>query len=1134
MKRKYLCLVLICALMASLFRVGYAQEAVVTRISGDTAAFIDPVAQLNEGASSKAVPSGNYLLLSGGGEAVYEIDVEEDGTYFLEFTGHGKDALGYFDYRGIYVRLDGAKHRFFNIPLTDGTKDIVEETRGFELTKGTHKLSLAPQGDTYIKALKIAPLKPETEKGSGAYKKVWIPGKIQAEDFDYNTWTAVDDMNFTRRYRPGTGIDIYEVDNEGYYISLKAGEHTEYTFEVDTSGVYSFGMLCFAGEGVKAYFDGYDKPLRMAPNKNIEYEDIAKVYLAKGKHKVRLEPMGEEINIDYFGFKSAAGDYVSMESLDTVPLASELPEEENPVYRNIYVSAHGSDTGTGEENSPFLTLGRAKEEVARLAPAMTGDIVVNVASGYYELDEAEVFGNSHSGRNGYDVIIRGEDKNNPPVISGGLKVDGWTEYGEYMWRAPAPQGIETVRNLYVNNSPAVRARSKYNYLASSNYDDPLDERYTKDGIYVSRSNFPKNLTNHDDIELVFPIEWTSQFALVEYIDYNCEKDNSVLIRMNSDSFNTYATMVPGSGKQFYIENAFELLDEPGEFYYNKKDGYIYYYPYSAEDMNTAEVYVGRSQQLIKINGSSGTDRAHNIVLDNLDMRYSAWDWPDKNGMYVIQADAYTVGSGSTKVTKAIPGAVEIAKAEDIKITNSRITCHAMTGIAIPENSKNVLIEGNLVADLSGSGITVGNGKNDSEQYPMVAYVDILNNAIFRVAGEYRGCLGILSYYTHHINVQHNEINFVPYSGMSLGWGWIHEAKEGYGYFTVKYNRVNNVMTSLLDGSHIYMLGPLRYSEIAYNWLNNGYMGQKISGVYFDSGCKYGNAHHNVITNSPGWYHMSGENWVMSHRLQSNYSNVRTVKTYGDPQSLYFEYPTVIDTDEINWPQEAIDIKESAGLEDEYKYLLELAKEPEWKVGRLETARKNQYISKNRRNGNWIEAEDFMSGENVGWYKKTPLYNQNDYRPDEGVSLLKTTYFPNYVIDTNFDGEWVKWEVEVPEDGLYYVDLMYGHGYGNSASCSRTNVWVDDVPVCEEKLLPGNSWSALRQEQLGTIELTKGKHILKLQILKGGFYIDAIRVHDGTIYAEENTAWKDDNEPVYDEGRYVTEEEYIASHNYTGN
>ena len=61
-------------------------------------------------------------------------------------------------------------------------------------------------------------------------------------------------------------------------------------------------------------------------------------------------------------------------------------EEEHSVSNTLYVSPSGSDTeGDGSAEKPFATLGRAKEQVRTLEKS-GGDIVVEIADGFYALD----------------------------------------------------------------------------------------------------------------------------------------------------------------------------------------------------------------------------------------------------------------------------------------------------------------------------------------------------------------------------------------------------------------------------------------------------------------------------------------------------------------------------------------------------------------------------------------------------------------------------------------------------------------------------------------------------------------------------------------------------------------------------
>ena len=194
--------------------------------------------------------------------------------------------------------------------------------------------------------------------------------------------------------------------------------------------------------------------------------------------------------------------------------------------------------------------------------------------------------------------------------------------------------------------------------------------------------------------------------------------------------------------------------------------------------------------------------------------------------------------------------------------------------------------------------------------------------------------------------------------------------------------------------------------------------------------------------------------------------------------------------------------------------MEAAQFPEWKKERLADYT-NKKLYATRKLG-WIEAEDFLSGEGIGWYKIEPKYDSNPYRPEEGVSLYDSVAFGSYVIDTNFDGEWLKYEFDVEEAGEYYFDLSYGHGYGDTDAASKTTIWVDDEILTQDFKLPGESWSKLREIQLGKKYLEPGKHTFKLMIQVNGFYIDAWRFHDGSGYVvKESGLWG--NEEAYDDG-----------------
>lgn len=373
---------------------------------------------------SLTVIDTDNVYISNGKSADYNINVVAGSTYVIKLVGKSSATIGYYDYHTVEIRLDGKMLRVINIPLGESENDVFAvETRPFTLPSGEHKISVVPRAGgsgIYMNKLVFDPMLMEEEKGTGAYKSISLPSVIEAEDFDYATWYASDNVNDSRIYRKNTGIDIYTVDSDEYYIELKDGEYTEYTFANQNEGVFAFSVFCFGGEGVNVYFDDYETPLYVPSNERIGNSREVNLFIPQGSHTIRMKASGKVIKLDNISFRSSDGDYITLDRLGDFHYTEE--ETEHSVYKNLYVANEGKDSNNGEENAPFATLFRAKEEVAKLAPSMTGDIVVNIASGYYELDEAEVFDVSHSGQNGYNVIFRGADKNSPPVISGGKRV----------------------------------------------------------------------------------------------------------------------------------------------------------------------------------------------------------------------------------------------------------------------------------------------------------------------------------------------------------------------------------------------------------------------------------------------------------------------------------------------------------------------------------------------------------------------------------------------------------------------------------------------------------------------------------------------------------------------------------------
>lgn len=96
---------------------------------------------------------------------------------------------------------------------------------------------------------------------------------------------------------------------------------------------------------------------------------------------------------------------------------------------------------------------------------------------------------------------------------------------------------------------------------------------------------------------------------------------------------------------------------------------------------------------------------------------------------------------------------------------------------------------------------------------------ISSNYITRVADYFWSSPAIVGYYTDSLEISNNHIENVPYSGISLGWGWIYTTDS----VTAKNNKISrnyiqDVMQECFDGGGIYTLGLQPGSIISENYI----------------------------------------------------------------------------------------------------------------------------------------------------------------------------------------------------------------------------------------------------------------------------------------------------------------------------
>jgi hypothetical protein len=179
-------------------------------------------------------------------------------------------------------------------------------------------------------------------------------------------------------------------------------------------------------------------------------------------------------------------------------------------------------------------------------------------------------------------------------------------------------------------------------------------------------------------------------------------------------------------------------------------------------------------------------------------------------------------------------------------------------------------------------------------------------------------------------MSHNEVYNMPYSGMSIGYGWgsndaggsNHYANRGLYNYQPRYttpttatnnrligNYIHDVMQQMTDGGCIYTLGWNPGGQMTGNHClrTNGWFG-----LYFDEGSKYYTASNNVFDAVGTWATANwwgGEN-MGNFTVTNNWaSNSNTNVTNGDRGNVVNNNVTVTNG---NWPAGAQAVKAAAG------------------------------------------------------------------------------------------------------------------------------------------------------------------------------------------------------------------------------
>ena len=387
------------------------------------------------------------------------------------------------------------------------------------------------------------------------------------------------------------------------------------------------------------------------------------------------------------------------------------------------------------------------------------------------------------------------------VVSGGMPVGNWKKQGKLLV-ADVPQfnGCPMdFRQLWVNGSKAVRARDVADFEQMHRI-VAYDKR--QQVLWIPKRAVDRLLPLSDrqpPLELVLHEMWCTSNLRIKSITV---QGDSAAVRFHHPEDKLQfehpwpSPMTPNTGhpSPFYLTNSKALLDEPGEWYYDQREQRLYYMG-DLPAVGQGSAVVPALETLVEVVGTADHP-VRNITIKGVTFSHTTWMRPSTHGHVPLQAGMYLMEAYKLRPSIDRPdnhkldnqgwlgradAAVELRHAENVSFEQCRFEHLGGSGLDYVTGCKGGIVSHCTFADIAMNGLVCGSfspeGLETHLPYQPTDFREVctkqeVSHCEFRdVANEDWGCVAIAAGYVSGINISHNTIHDVSYTGISLGWGW---------------------------------------------------------------------------------------------------------------------------------------------------------------------------------------------------------------------------------------------------------------------------------------------------------------------------------------------------------------------------
>ncbi|MGC2637473.1 MAG: right-handed parallel beta-helix repeat-containing protein [Acidobacteriaceae bacterium] len=482
---------------------------------------------------------------------------------------------------------------------------------------------------------------------------------------------------------------------------------------------------------------------------------------------------------------------------------AEAEAQPSPDTSEFHIAAHGDDRNPGTKARPFATLARAQRAVRSVGRSQP--LSIWIEEGTYYLEQP--------------LTLEAQDSGTPeaPVtwaaapgarvtLSGGQKLTcNWSRHANGIMKAQVPAGLAFTQ-LFVNGKRQIRARypnydpsdpGQSGYLTATgatpkDANDPFagpDADMTfagiaPRGVRCDPASFTKKTWRDPEgaeIHIFQHAYWGNLQWQIQGVDRNSgtiwfgDGGQQIGAKWDKDPAQV------GKGSRFFVENIFEELDAPSEWFLDRKESVLYYYPQSGTDLHSALIEVSRHDAAIQFAGSQSAP-VRNVTVKGVRFAHTRPTYMDRYD--VPSLSDWSIHRG---------GAVFAEGTRDCSIEDCWFDAVGGNGVFVNNYNRRFAVSGCKFTETGDSAICfVGDLERTNGTQRAFPYESRADNNLIHDCGFYgKQIAGVYISRAKRITVSHNLIYNMPRAAICIGDGT-------WGGHVIEFNRTHDTVRETSD------------------------------------------------------------------------------------------------------------------------------------------------------------------------------------------------------------------------------------------------------------------------------------------------------------------------------------------------